>query len=173
MHFLAVRRAGAYALDCCTYFVIASATVPVGLIVNRLAGVPSHGLVLVMSAIPPAIATLWAARVESARHRATLGKRWQKLIVVPATDGLDESDQRIRFGQALLRNSLKILVPWQLGHIMAIEAMYGGFENREPLALGAAVIFYPLVGVFAWLLLRDEGRGPHDRIAGTRVVPSQ
>lgn len=170
MHFLARRRAGAYALDCCTYAVVAAATVPIGLIVSRLVDAPSHGLVLAMSAVPPAIATVWAARVESGRHRATLGKRWQKLIVVP--DGMRTVGERVRFGPALARNAVKIFVPWQLGHIVSIEAMYDSYAQGNPFAIGAAVVFYPMIGVFAWMLLRDEGRGPHDRIAGTRVVPA-
>lgn len=168
MNPLAARRARAYALDCAGYLGVAAATVPLGLVVRRLAhGNPSRTLVLGLSALPPVIATVWAALAESGPQGATIGKRRAGLVVVPATS---DGREPITMRQAMVRSVVKILVPWQLGHMVAIGAATGGFDDNDALTIGATIVTYPLLGLFAWMVLHGDGRGPHDRVAGTRVV---
>lgn len=166
MHPLAARRARAYALDCLTFLGVAAATIPLGAVVRRVSDrqKPSRGLVLGISAIPPFVAMAWAALAESGPRRATLGKRREGLEVVTA------SGERIALSRALVRNAVKIFIPWQLGHVTGIGAAYGGFDEQDPLTIGSALATYPLLGWFAWSVLRGDGRGPHDRVADTRVV---
>lgn len=99
-HPLAVRRARAYALDAVGYLGVAAATVPLGMLVRTVGGEPSRAVVLALSAIPPLVATAWAARAESSTRGATWGKRRLGLRVVA-----DEDSARLPFGRALVRNA--------------------------------------------------------------------
>lgn len=122
MHPLAGGRARAYALDCLTYLGVAAATFPLSAVVRRVSDGqrPSRGLVLGVSTVPPLVAMAWAAVAESGPHRATLGKRRERLEVVTATG------ERVPFSRALVRNAVKILIPWQLAHVTGVGAAYGG-----------------------------------------------
>lgn len=91
-------------------------------------------------------------------------ERRERLEVVTATG------ERIPFSGALVRNAVKIFIPWQLAHVIGVGAAYGGFDERDPLTIGSAIATYSLMGWFAWTVLRSHGRGPHDRAANTRVV---
>lgn len=164
MHPLAGRRGKAYLLDCARIVGVGVALIPLGVIAHRrgLIGpypVRSH----LVSAVLPLIATVWAAREESGPAHATRGKRGQQLTVT-TEDGTPMS-----FRAALLRNTVKIAIPWQLGHTVAIGAAYGGFERKDPITLGAAVVTYPLVGVLIGSVVRGRGRAIHDRVGGSVV----
>lgn len=162
MHQLAGRRAKAYLRDCLGYAGIAAATVPIGLALNA-AGVGEHrGAVIAVSGVPPVVAAVVAARQESGRG-STWGKR-REALAVTGTDGA-----AVPFDRALWRNAVKITVPWQLGHVVAIGAAYGGYEDGDPLTIGATAVLYALGAAMAVTLLRGEGRGLHDRAARTVV----
>ena len=161
-HPLAGRRGAAYLLDAVGYLGVALATVPIGLAVQA-AGPPSRTVVLALSAIPPVVATVWAARAESARG-ATWGKRRLGLRVV-ADDAAP-----LTFARGLVRNAVKIAVPWQVGHVLAVGAAFGRFDEMDPLTLGAGILTYPLLGAMIWAVAWGAGRGLHDRVARTRVV---
>jgi uncharacterized RDD family membrane protein YckC len=168
VHPLARRRTIAYAADCMTYLGIAAATVPVGLIIRQVAD-PSRNAVLTMSAVPPLVATVWAAARESGLRRATWGKRRQGLTF--ATYGADGAAPT--FARALLRNTVKIAIPWQLGHMTAIGAAWGGFDENDPLTVTATVLTYPVIGALVLTTVLGSGRAVHDRVARTVVVEAR
>ena len=165
MHPLALRRARAHLTDCVGYLGVAAAVVPVGVLVATTTDLGSRPLYgHLVSAVPPAIATAIAARAESGPRRATWGKRRQGLEVAQV-DG-----SAIGPGRALARNAAKIFVPWQLGHITAVGAAWGGFERGDVLTISASGAVYAVIGLFAWTTLRGSGRGVHDVLAGSRVT---
>lgn len=155
-------RAAAYGLDALGYVGIAAAMVPFGLANYALQGAPSRPAVLVVSLLPPVLATVWAARAESGPRQATWGKRRLGIHVSGAA-----ADSGFR--HTLLRNAVKILLPWQLGHVVAIGAAHGDFETMRPSTMVATGLLYAIAALFAVLMLRRSGRGPHDLLAGTRV----
>lgn len=159
---LPLARAAAYGLDAVGYAGIAAAMVPFGLASNAVWGPPPRPVILALSVIPPAVATVWAARAESGGRHATWGKRRLGILVEGTAQPLDA-------GRALLRNAVKILLPWQLGHVVTLGAVYGDFDTMRPGTIIATALLYPLMAVFAVMLLRRGGRGPHDLLAGTRV----
>lgn len=155
------RRAGAYGLDALGYLGIAAAMLPLGLVLLRVAP-PSPEQTIWISAIPPVLAAVWAARAESSPGRATWGKRRRRIVV-------DRTGGRLSGPRALVRNLVKIAVPWQIGHVVAIGAASGGFETGNPWTLAATIAVYPLVGVLVASVAFGSGRGLHDRIAGSTV----
>jgi hypothetical protein len=172
LHPLAGRRACAYALDAIGYVGIAAALVPAGLVLLRV-GPPSPGQVVALSAVPPVLAALWAARAESGPTAATWGKRRFGLSVrVRATAaGLGPAEGAAPgFGRALVRNIVKIAVPWQVGHVVAIGAATGGFDRGDALTMTATIIAYPLIAVWVLAVILGSGRGVHDRLASTAVI---
>lgn len=171
MNDLAGARARAYLVDGVLYLGVAVLEVPFGLAANRFGWSSNRALVYAASAVPPIVAAVVAARAEAGPHQATLGKRRHNLIVVPVSPG--SSEPRISTANGLRRNFVKITVPWQLGHTVALSASWGGFEERDPLTLASAALTYPLLGAMAWTWLRGNGRALHDRAAGTRVVSTR
>lgn len=164
MHPLARRRTRAYLRDCIGYLGIAAATVPFGVAAQSQGWGRSQVFVWAVSAVPPVIATTVAARRESGTAAATLGKV-QRGLQVHARAGMP-----VGLGGALLRNTVKIAIPWQVGHTVAVGAAFGGFEVGDPVTLAAAVITYPLLAVMIATGVLGEGRALHDRVAGTVVT---
>ena len=163
MHSLFRARGRAYVLDCLVYLGLAASTVPLGVVFQQQGWGHAKGLVLAVSAIPPVAATVLAGVQESGVRAATFGKRLVHLEVFTATG------DRVPLGRALLRNAVKIGIPWQLGHVVAIGSTFGGFERRDPATLAAAAVVYPLMVVMVVLAARGSGRALHDRLAGTQV----
>lgn len=164
LHHLAFFRGKAYVRDCIGYLGIAVATVPLGLLAQQTEWGDHRGFVLAASAIPPTIATLVAARRESSSSGATPGKLRYGLQVH------GQHGEPLSFSRALLRNSLKIALPWQLGHTVAVGAAFGGFDNQDPVTIAAAVATYPLLAVMLGSVAFGEGRALHDRITGSQVL---
>ncbi|GAB3134946.1 RDD family protein [Microbispora hainanensis] len=159
------RRITAWLIDWLWILILPLLLVPVGVVVYS-AGlrlpVPLWNLISFLFLIAPV--TLWCARRESGRFQATPGKRARGLIVVDARSG-----GPIGFGRALLRNTAKIALPWQLGHTVA----YGfAAEARNPSGSLMVLTITVYVIMFAWLgaLFLPSGRTPYDLLAGTRVV---
>ena len=86
----------------------------------------------------------------------------------------DINDNLNNLRDARWGNLVKITVPWQIGHVVAIGAADGGFENGDPVTFAAGLATYPIIGIYLWTCARGDGRGVHDRLAGTvvrRVAP--
>lgn len=166
MHPLAARRTRAYARDCVRYLAITVVTAPLSVLAEKAhERGRSREFAWVVSAVPPLIATVVAAGGE-ARSGTTAGKRHHGLRVVSAEGAA------VGTGRSLLRNVVKIAVPWQLGHMVAVESAFGGLERRDPLTITAAVVSYTLPAVMIALVCGRQGRALHDRIAGTTVLPA-
>lgn len=199
---LAGPRARAYGRDALGYLGVAVALVPVGATIVLLKVPVSRPAATALSAIPPVVATVWAALAESGPHRATWGKRREHLVVVPdmaratpgdakaaapsswelrgdhgAPDGSREAHDGIRPGResrvplarALVRNTVKIALPWQLGHMVALGGAYGDFDRNDPVALAAAITSYALSAALIGFVVVRPGRGLQDRLARMTV----
>lgn len=103
------------------------------------------------------------ALLEAGPAQATWGKRRHGLRVVRAADG-----GRIGLVRAMVRNLIKIGVPWSLGHAVAI-ALATGSDWSVGLGL-ATVLAYGLPALFVLMLILPGHRPPYDLVAGTVVV---
>lgn len=166
MHALAARRTRAYLWDCLGYLGLAVCTVPLGVVINRLGRGGDRRLALAVSALPPVAATVIASVGEAGPHRSTIGKRREQLAVV------DRGGQPLSMPRALVRNAVKIGVPWQLGHVVAIGAAFDGFRRRDPLTLGTAVLTYPLLAAMV-ITGVNTGRALHDRAVDSQVISTR
>jgi uncharacterized RDD family membrane protein YckC len=105
---------------------------------------------------------------ESSRRQATVGKRVLRMRVV-ALDGSRAPAWRI-----LVRTIVKLL-PWELAHFFVwhtVDIASRGGDVIFPVWLTVGLVVadvLPVVYVLV-VLLQRERRGPHDLIAGTRVV---
>jgi len=161
VHPLAAVRARAYLEDCVRYLGLAAVLVPFGMVVQR-GGTPSRVAVVGLSALLPVAATVVASVQES--HLGTPGHRRAGLTV------LDDRGRAPGLARALLRNTVKIGSPWQLGHLVGVGAAYGGFERRDPWTLIPTVLVYPWFAAVSVSVATGSGRALHDRVAGTHVT---
>jgi uncharacterized RDD family membrane protein YckC len=103
---------------------------------------------------------------ERSARQATVGKRVLGLRVV-AVDG-----SRASAGRILVRTVVKLL-PWEVAHFFVwqtVDAVSRGGEFPAWLLAGLVVAdLLPAVYVLVVAFQRDR-RGPHDLVAGTRVV---
>jgi uncharacterized RDD family membrane protein YckC len=164
---LAIRRVGAWALDWIIISLYAGALVPLGLLLDaRGVRLPTPGWNAVAFVLLIAPATLWLAAWERAGAAASPGKRRLGLRVI--------ADGRSTLGwpRALLRNGLKVALPWELGHTAAFILADPGTEQGGPLAvtgMACGVVACVLAGTYVLSLWIGSGRTPYDRAAGTRV----
>ncbi len=161
-HALAVRRFRAYLRDCVSYAAIAAAEVPLGLLLTRKGREVSPRLVAALSSVPPVAATIWAAVAEQGRAGATWGKRAEHLRV-----GSERSSAGL--SRMLVRNSIKIALPWTLGHVVAYGAASGRLDRGDRRIWFALVANAALVTATTLLAVTGSGRAIHDRVSGTRV----
>lgn len=77
----------------------------------------------------------------------------------------------VTLGRAILRNALKVGLPWTIGHIAVIALVNGsaGGSVATPVWI-VTVLAYVLPLIYVGSLLVGDGRTPYDRVAGTRVV---
>lgn len=168
MNQLAGARARAYLIDGVFYLGIAALEVPVGVASIRLGRDSNRAWIYAASTVAPLVAAVLAARAESGPHQATIGKRREGIYVASAS--AHGQDAPISTASGLARNIVKITVPWQLGHTVALGASLGGFEERDPVTIVSTALIYPLLGAMAWTGLRGNGRALHDRVADSLVV---
>ncbi|WP_094770199.1 RDD family protein [Microbacterium gorillae] len=107
---------------------------------------------------------------EASTRQATVGKRALGLRVVNAKD-----EGRPSRGRIAIRTVVKLL-PWEIAHfaVWNIVANAANGEYGFPLWLMVTVVaadLIPLVYI-AFVAFQKDRRGPHDLIAGTRVVVS-
>lgn len=165
---LGMRRIAAWLVDwlCILIWVAITAAVGVPLYLNGItspAGMLTANLVGAIVVVVPVV--LAAAFVESRRFSATPGKRLLGLR-------LRCRSGEPRFHLALIRNLLKIGLPWILGHA-AVYALARTDAESFGLPIGVWIVavaanVIPLVYVVTLFLA--DGRTPYDRITGTDVV---
>lgn len=131
---------------------------------GRLPGVGLLGLNLLGLGLVVLPATIGLTALESGRYEATPGKLKLGLRV-----RRDPSGDRISWARSLLRNLLKLGLPWTLGHMAAIAlANGGGWDAMLGAVLSMAV---PLAYVVS--LFRGDGRAIYDHLAGTMVISTR
>jgi len=109
--------------------------------------------------------TLGLAALESSGWQATLGKRMLRLRVQL------RDVARPPFGVALLRNALKVALPWTIGHAAVIAIVSTSSSSATPpwvWVLTLAAYALPIVYIVA--LFVRTGRTPYDAAAGTQVA---
>jgi uncharacterized RDD family membrane protein YckC len=156
---LAWSRIVAWLIDWLCILILPALLVPVGLLL-RNADLPVWSLnagAFVVLIVP---VTCWLAWCESGERQATPGKRVRNLQVVGANG-------RITFRRALLRNTLKVAVPWELGHTVAY-----GFASGSDGAWLIVVTIVVYAVLIAWFVSLFFQRSPYDVLSGTRVVRS-
>lgn len=105
---------------------------------------------------------------ETSRRRATVGKRVMRLTVTANTGKTSPSKRQIA-----VRTIVK-LIPWELAHFFVWHtvAVTRNGQSAFPLWLEIGLVCC-LILPAAYLLIvaiQPRGRGPHDLVAGTRVV---
>lgn len=122
---------------------------------------PAWDVLIAVATVVPI--TLWLAWWES--RGATPGKRVLRLGV-RSLDGHPPG-----LGRALLRNTLKVAVPWQLGHLVAARFITAPADAAVPAStLVMSVAVYALMAVYLAGVFLGPGRPLYDVLAATEVV---
>lgn len=110
--------------------------------------------------------TLMLARLESSARQASIGKHLRQLLVVNSRTGV-----RVSYRRALARNTMKIAVPWTIGHAAVFGIVASSAEGAVPPWIWVATAFaYVLPVAYVAPLFVGTGRTPYDRISGTAVT---
>lgn len=161
------RRILAWLIDCACILVWVAVTALIGVPLYLAGIIASTGMLRAnligafVMVVPVVIAAAWC---ESRSGSATPGKNALGLRV-----SLGRDDRR--FPVAMVRNLLKIGLPWILGHA-AVYALAATGDSSAGVPAGiwvltAAAYLIPIVFVVSLLL--GEGRTPYDRLTRTRV----
>ena len=143
--------------------VVAAVGVPLYL-TGRTAAVGPLALNLVGLALVVLPVTVALTLLECGRYEATPGKLKFGLRV-----RVDPTGARLSWQRSLLRNLLKLGVPWSLGHLAAIAlAGGGGVDAQIGAILSMAVPIAYLITLFT-----GGGRTVYDRLAGTMVITTE
>jgi uncharacterized RDD family membrane protein YckC len=108
--------------------------------------------------------TLALAWFESGPRQATVGKRIRRLRVVDAG-----TQSTIPFRRALLRNVVKLTVPWELGHV-AVYGLVAATGGPPGWLMVVAVAANVVPAVYVATLFVAGGRTPADWLARTVVA---
>lgn len=166
---LAVRRIAAWSIDWLIIVGYAAATVPLGLLLSGWSvQMPPAAWNIVSFALLIAPAALWLAIWEARPRGASPGKLLLQLRV-RTSDGLAP-----RTGRSLLRNGLKVALPWELGHTAAFTlATSTATAPATIAALVCGVAACLIGGTYVASLFVGSGRTPYDRVTGTSVCSYQ
>jgi uncharacterized RDD family membrane protein YckC len=163
------KRLSAWVIDwlCIAGFVAAVAALGIPL---YLSGITSDVPALVSNVIATTVlvvpVTGALARFESSASSATPGKRLRRLTVVNSI-----TRSRIGFGRALARNSLKIALPWVIGHAAVFAIVLASATSTVPTAVWLlTAIAYILPVAYVVSLFIGQGRTPYDRLCRTAVL---
>jgi uncharacterized RDD family membrane protein YckC len=111
--------------------------------------------------------TVGLTLVESSAREASVGKRTRQLRVVDAVTGL-----RVPFRRSILRNTLKIGVPWTIGHAAVFSIVQADGAGPVPVSVWLlTVAAYVLPIMYVVSLFVGQGRTPYDLVSGTVVIP--
>jgi uncharacterized RDD family membrane protein YckC len=124
----------------------------------------SVGVNVIGFALVIALATIWAAWWETGPRGATPGKRLVRLGLVDARTRASPTPR-----QSLVRNVIKIAVPWELGHTVALGFANVGSQLPIWLWVLTAITYGWVLGNVVLLVL-PSGKPVHDRLAGTVIV---
>ena len=109
---------------------------------------------------------LMLAGFESSARKASIGKQFRHLLVVNSRTG-----QRVSFRRALARNTIKIAVPWTIGHAAVYGIVVSSAAGSIPPAVWVTtVVAYVLPLAYVVTLFFGSGRTPYDRISSTTVT---
>lgn len=106
-------------------------------------------------------ATIGLTLLEAGRYEATPGKLRFGLRV-----RREESGERIGWARSLLRNLLKVGLPWTLLHLAVLTTVVSG----GPAAWVGTIVAVALPCAYLASLLGRDGRTPYDHLAGTTVI---
>jgi len=155
------RRIAAWAVDCVCILGWVAITVAVG-VPLYLAGVTRISNLLVLNVVGALVVVvpvvIGLAALEHVRG-ATVGKQLLGLRV-------EANGQRPSWGRALLRNSLKVGVPWLIGH----AAVFAVATDPSPATSVLLIAAYVLPVTYLISLFAGGGRTPYDRLGGVIVV---
>lgn len=152
------------------FALIAAVALPL-LLVGATASLPPVGQNALAALVTVVPITIALAVLESGPRQSTPGKRARRLVVQDARTG-----DALPFRRALLRNAVKIALPWAVGHaavyaiVGASGAATGSGGSLPPGVQAATATAYLLPAVWFASLLIGSGRTPYDRIAGTVVA---
>ena len=128
-------------------------------------GALASNLVAALVTVMPATVVL--SLLESSPREASIGKRTRHLRVVDAVTG-----SRVSFRRSILRNTLKIGVPWTIGHAAVFSIVQAGGSVPVPVSVWLlTVVAYVLPIMYVAFLFVGQGRTPYDLISGTVVIP--
>jgi uncharacterized RDD family membrane protein YckC len=117
------------------------------------------GLALVVLPLTVALTVMECGRYEATPGKLKFGLRVRR----------DPTGERVSWQRSLLRNLLKLGVPWSLGHLAAIALAAGGGIDAE---IGAVMSMAVPVAYLVSLFIGD-GRTIYDRLAGTMVISTE
>jgi uncharacterized RDD family membrane protein YckC len=163
----ALRRIVAFLIDwvCILGWVAVSAAVGVPLYLAGVTrGLDPMSLNIIATVILVVPVVVAAAVFESRRRGATPGKRVLHL-------GVRHGSRAPGFGRALLRNALKIGVPWIIAHAAVFVLATSG-ASTPPLGYVLLAAAYVLPIAYLVSLFAGSGRTLYDRVADIRVVSS-
>lgn len=131
---------------------------------GSLAGIGPLGLNLagIVAVVLPA--TIGLTLLEGGRYEATPGKLRFGLRV-----RRDPTGERLSWGRSLLRNLLKLGLPWTLLHLAVMSAWVGG----GPSAWVGALVSVAVPAAYVVSLVRGDGRTIYDHVAGTMVISTE
>lgn len=163
---LGLRRVGAWLLDWLLILVWIGLLTVAGLVLDvrswQLSQTAWDITFALLTVVP---ITLWLARWES--RGGTPGKRVLRLRVTALHDGPPS------LWRALLRNALKVALPWQLGHLVAADFMSTPVDATVPASTYvSSVVVYALMALYLGGLFLGSGRPLYDVLAGTDVAPA-
>jgi RDD family len=162
------RRIGAWSVDWLIISVYVAALIPLGLLLVAMSvRLPLTGWNALSFALLVVPTTVWMAAWEAGPRAASPGKRLLRLRV-----GADNAPA-LGWRRALVRNGLKIALPWEVGHTAA-------FTLADPQATATAQLLGMVCGVAACVvvcvyigsLFIGRGWTPYDRASGSRVAIS-
>lgn len=131
---------------------------------TRPVGELASNLVAALVTVVPATVVL--SLLESSPREASIGKRTRHLRVVDAVTG-----SRVSFRRSILRNTLKIGVPWTIGHAAVFAIVQAGGSVPVPVSVWLlTVVAYVLPIMYVASLFVGQGRTPYDLISGTVVI---
>ena len=135
---------------------LSGATHPVGALASNL-------VAALMTVVP---ATVVLALLESSAREASIGKRTRHLRVVDAVNG-----SRVSFRRSICRNTLKIGVPWTIGHAAVFSIVQASGSGSVPVSVWLlTVVAYVFPIMYVVFLFVGRGRTPYDLISGTIVI---